>query len=85
MKERKELKPCLDTPPETVACVLPSTGDTARGAAREMRGGRKGTWMDSLPVTVRDGSGPGCMPLPCFCGGLGRYFLCTRDVTLRSG
>lgn len=36
--------------------------------------GEKGTWMDSLPVTVRDGSGPGCMPLPCFCGGLGRYF-----------
>lgn len=41
MKE-KGLKPCLDTPPETVACVLPSTGDTARGAAREMRGGERG-------------------------------------------
>lgn len=39
MKE-KGLKPYLDTPPETVACVLPSTGDTARGAAREMRGGK---------------------------------------------
>lgn len=72
MKE-KELKPCLDTPPETVACVLPSTGDTARGAAREMRGGKKGPgWTAYLQ---RYATVPALgMPLPCFCGGLGRYF-----------
>lgn len=43
-RKEKELRPCLDTPPETIACVLPIYRRHGTGDAR----GKKGPgWIDS--------------------------------------
>lgn len=89
-KENSETLPCVSglehSPSETVALrVCPVTVPRTRHGRWE--GGIKGTWMvrlipgtyaaagGALPYFWAPSPGPGLTPLPCFCGGLGRYSL----------